>query len=167
MITIPIERNGQSLMIPPKDTESKNNREDPDSELIIYALHSKKKTTFLIDINKQVHKNDNKLIINIKDVTCEERSQANKLENKEEYHSDNRNIPDTDIPTEKQIQGNKCKSNNTNIQPIPSILVNLESENNNDMDISMTRNIAYEMYKTNKCCAESTEKLIRISKILT
>jgi hypothetical protein len=48
-----------------------------------------------------VHKNENKLIINIKDITCEERSQANKLENKEEYHSGNRNAPDTDIPTEK------------------------------------------------------------------
>jgi hypothetical protein len=83
MITIPIERNGQSSMISLKDTDSKNKREDSGSELITYALDNNK-ATFLIDINKQVHKNDNKLIINIKDITCEERSQANKLENKEE-----------------------------------------------------------------------------------
>jgi hypothetical protein len=73
-----------------------------------------------------VHKNDNKLIINIKDITCVERSQANILENKEEYHSGNRNAPDTDIPTEKQIEGNNCKPIDTNIQRIPSILGNLK-----------------------------------------
>jgi nitrogenase subunit NifH len=82
MITIPIESNGQSSMIPPKDTESINKREDPGSELITYALDSNK-ATFFIDINKQVHKNDNKLIINIKDITRDERSQENNLENKE------------------------------------------------------------------------------------
>jgi hypothetical protein len=125
-------------MIPPKDTERKNKRENHVSELITYALDSNK-ATFLIAINKQMHKNDNKLIINIKDITCEERSQANKLENKDEYHSGNRKAPDTDIPTKKQIQGNKCKSNDTNIQPIPSILGNQESENNNDMDILMAQ----------------------------
>jgi hypothetical protein len=103
MITILIKINGQSSMIPPKDTETENKREDPGSELITYALDSNK-ATFLIDINKQVHKNGNKLIINIKDITCEMRSQVNKLENKEEYQIGNRNAPDTDIPTEKQIQ---------------------------------------------------------------
>jgi hypothetical protein len=73
MMTIPIERNGQSSMISPKDTEGKNKREDSGSELITYALDSNK-AKFLIDINKQVHKNDNKLIINIKYIMCEERS---------------------------------------------------------------------------------------------
>jgi hypothetical protein len=65
-------------MISSKDSESKNKRDNPGPELITYALDSNK-ATFLIDINKEVHKNDNKLIINIKDITCEERSQANEL----------------------------------------------------------------------------------------
>jgi hypothetical protein len=64
-------------------------------------------------------------------------------------------------------QRNKCKSNDTNIQIIPSILGNQESENNNDMDILMAQNITYEMYKTDKRCAEPTEKLIQIIRIPT
>jgi hypothetical protein len=48
-------------MIPPKETESKKKREDPGPELITYALDSNK-ATFLIDINNQGHKKDNKLI---------------------------------------------------------------------------------------------------------
>jgi hypothetical protein len=61
----------------------------------------------LIHIKKQVHKDDNKLIINIKEITREKRSQGNNLENKEEYHSGNRNALDTDIVSEKQIQADK------------------------------------------------------------
>jgi hypothetical protein len=38
LVTIRIERNGQSSIIPLKNTESKNEREDPGSELITYAL---------------------------------------------------------------------------------------------------------------------------------
>jgi hypothetical protein len=68
MITISIERNWQSSIIPPKDTESKNKREHPGSELKIYVMDSNK-ATFLIDINKQVLKNDKRLIVNIKDIT--------------------------------------------------------------------------------------------------
>jgi hypothetical protein len=91
----------------------------------------------LIDVNRQAHKDDKKLTINMKDITCEVQYQTNQLENKEECYSGNRSV--------------------LNIHPIPSILGNQESENNNDMDISMTRNIIYEMYTTNKRCAEPTE----------
>jgi hypothetical protein len=97
-----------------------------------------------------VHEDDNKLTINIKYITCEEESQTNKLENNEECHSGNRSAPDTDISIEKRIQGKKYKLNNINTQHVPSVLENQEPENNNDMNTSITRNITYEMYKTNK-----------------
>jgi hypothetical protein len=65
----------------------------------------------LININKQAHKDDNKLAINIHDTAYGKQFQTNKLENKEKYHSSNRSAPDTDIYydilTEKRIQGNK------------------------------------------------------------
>jgi hypothetical protein len=93
-------------MIYPKNTENKYEQKDPNFKLITYALDGNK-ATFLIDINKQMQKDDNKLIINIKDITCEEQFEINKLDNKEEYHSSNRNTFNTDIPTEKRIEGNK------------------------------------------------------------
>jgi hypothetical protein len=116
----------------------------------------------LIDINNQAHKDDNKRTINIQDITYEKQSQTNKLKNKKDCHSGNTSTDDTDIPTEKPLQGNKYKPNDINIHPISSLLENQELANDNDMDISMTRNITYKMYKTNKCCTEPIENLIRI-----
>jgi hypothetical protein len=61
--------------------------------------------TFLININKEVLKNDNKLTTNIKGIMCEEKFQINKLENNEECHNGNRSAPDTEILTEKRKGG--------------------------------------------------------------
>jgi hypothetical protein len=166
LITIPTERNEQSSMIYPKNTENKNEQKDPIAKLITYALDGNKATS-LIDMNNRMQMDDNKLTINIKDITYEVHFEINKLDNKEEYHSGNRNVPNTDIPTKKRIQGNKCKPNDINTQPISSVLENQVSESNNDMKLLITRNITYEMYKTNKHCAEPTEKLIRITEIPT
>jgi hypothetical protein len=58
-------------MIYSKNTENKNEQNDPSSTLITYSLDGNK-ATFLIDINKQMQKDDNKLTINFKDIMCEE-----------------------------------------------------------------------------------------------
>jgi hypothetical protein len=70
-------------MIYSKNTENKNEQKDSNFKLIIYALDDNK-ATFLIDINKQIQKDDNKLTINIKDIKCEKQFEINKLDNKEE-----------------------------------------------------------------------------------
>jgi hypothetical protein len=100
-------------MIPPKNTENKNEQKDPNSMLITYTLYGNK-AIFLYDINKQTDTDDNGLTINIKDITCKELSQRKKLNNKEEYHNGNGSAPGTDILTEKRMQGNKRKPNDIN-----------------------------------------------------
>jgi hypothetical protein len=51
--------------------------------------------------------------------------------------------PDTNIPTEKRIQGNNCKPIDINTHSITSVLGIQESKNNNNMDISLSRNVTY------------------------